>query len=379
MKSTPTTASALLRSTRVPRAVLRRRLLCWYDRSARALPWRRTSDPYRIWISEIMLQQTQVETVVPYYRRFVKTFPDVFRLAAAPEDRVLKLWEGLGYYGRARNLRRAARRIVAEYGGDFPATAAGWLELPGVGRYTSGAIASIAFGEAAPVLDGNVKRVLARVFGIDQDVDRPATLARLWELAAALVPDRRPGDFNQALMELGACLCRPRDFRCGECPLRMLCRAAAEGRQAGLPVRRRKAAGPHYQVTAAVIERGGKVLIGKRPGKGLLGGLWEFPGGKVQAGETHAQALAREIREELGAEVRVGRHIVSVDHAYTHFSITLHAYSCRLENGERPAAREHDDLKWVRREELGRYAFPKADIVVLQAMRGKSKIGNSGR
>jgi len=344
-----------------------RLLLEWYDRTARDLPWRRTLDIYRIWVSEIMLQQTQVETVIPYYERFVEAFPNVFRLAAAEEDRVLKLWAGLGYYSRARNLHWAAKVIVAERKGAFPENAADWRRLPGVGRYSAGAIASIALGESTPVLDGNVKRVLARWFGITEDIDHAHTTKRMWELAGTLVPAKRPGDFNQALMELGARVCRPKGFRCEDCPLRKLCTAAAAGTQDRLPVRKRKPAGPHYQVAAAVIRRNGRILIGKRPSRGLLGGLWEFPGGKIHKGETYPEALEREIREELGVVVRVGEPIASVDHGYTHFSITLHAYYCTLHSG-RPVAKEHAELKWVRAAELGRYAFPRADRVILEKL-----------
>ena len=286
---------------------LRRCLLAWFRRHARDLPWRRTRDPYRIWLSEVLLQQTRIETARPYYERFVKAFPTVRDLAAASQDRVLKLWEGLGYYGRTRNLLRAAKIIVADRGRRFPTTAHGWQSLPGVGRYTAGAIASIAFGERVPVLDGNVKRVLARLFNIGKCTDDPRTVRLLWSLAEALVPARSPGDFNQALMELGARICTPRNPKCDVCPARRHCQARALGRQNRLPVRRRKKPLPHYDIVAAAIEKNGRYLFGKRPARDMLGGMWELPGGKVEAGETHAQALAREIRESWGLKSRSAR------------------------------------------------------------------------
>jgi A/G-specific adenine glycosylase len=337
----------------------RRALLAAYRRGARDLPWRRTREPYRIWLAEIMLQQTRVETVVPYYKRFLEAFPTMGDLAAAREDRVLKLWEGLGYYSRARNLHRAAKEIVKRWGGEIPRTAAELESLPGIGRYTAGAVASIAFGERAPVVDGNVKRVLARVFAIRDSIDAPATVGRLWEAAAVLLAPRDPGAFNQALMEHGARLCVPRHPRCGRCPVRQLCDAHALGIQDKLPRRRAKKASPHFEAVAAAIEKNGRFLIGKRPPGGLLGGLWELPGGKVEPGETHEQALAREIDEELGARIAVSGRVAAIEHAYSHFKVTLHVYRCTLA-GPPPHRRHYAELKWAARSQFARYAFPAA-------------------
>jgi A/G-specific adenine glycosylase len=346
------------------RARFRRRLLAWYDREARDLPWRRTRDPYRLWVSEMMLQQTQVATVLPYYRRFLAAFPNVFRLAAASEDAVLKRWEGLGYYARARQMLRAARTVAAA-GGRFPTGAQGWRELPGVGPYTAGALASIADGEAAPIVDGNVRRVLARFFALSVPLDAPRGSRRVWALARDLVPAHRPGDFNQALMELGARLCRPRAWLCPDCPLEDACRAAALGRQDRFPVRRVRPARPHHEVVAAVLDRNGRYLVGRRPAHGLLGGLWEFPGGKVQPGESLAAALRREVREELGTRVAVGAELGRVEHGYTHYSVTLHGLACRL-TGPQPQALHHSALRWVTRSELDRLALPQANRRLLQ-------------
>ncbi|OPZ08997.1 MAG: putative A/G-specific adenine glycosylase YfhQ [candidate division BRC1 bacterium ADurb.BinA364] len=342
------------------REPLRRALRRWYARQARDLPWRRASDPYRVWLSEIMLQQTRVEAALGYYERFLREFPTVGDLARADDDRALKLWEGLGYYSRARNLLKAAREIAFERAGRFPETAAEWARLPGVGRYTAGAIASIAFGERAAAVDGNIKRVLARLFAIASDVERADTLERLWSLAGALVPPRQPGDFNQALMDLGARICLPRRPRCAECPAAALCEARRRGIEENLPAKRPRKAIPHREIAVAVIARGGRYLIGKRPQGGMLGGLWEFPGGKLEAGENPEQALRRELREEAGVEVRVGERLATVRHAYSHFAVTLHVFRCAIASG-RPQARAHEKLIWARKSEFGQYAFPTAN------------------
>jgi A/G-specific adenine glycosylase len=346
-------------------------LLAWFAANAADLPWRRTGDPYHIWLSEIMLQQTQVATVTGYYRRFLKRFPTIDALAAAPLDSVLKAWEGLGYYSRARNLHRAAQVIISQHGGELPRTVDALRKLPGIGRYTAGAIASIAFGQDAPVLDGNVTRVLARLFDITGDVGKSAIRTQLWRLAGELVPAGRAGDYNQALMELGRVVCRPRSPDCAACPVRSHCRAFAAGVQHARPVKAPRPPVPHYDVAAGVVYgQDGRILIAQRPLDGLLGGLWEFPGGKQEPGETLQAALARELREELAIEVAVGALLVRVKHAFTHFKITLHAFECRHTGGE-PAAREVADFAWVTLAEMDGYAFGKADQGVIEALREK--------
>lgn len=338
----------------------RRALLCWFRANARDLPWRRTRNPYRIWLSEIMLQQTRVEAVLPYYRRFLRALPTVRRLAGAREDTVLKLWEGLGYYSRARNLRAAAKIIIVEHKGRFPRSHEAILRLPGIGRYTAGAIASIAFGRQTAVVDGNVKRVLARLCAIEDPVDEAAVVERMWGLAEALVPARHPGDWNQALMELGARICTPRGPQCPVCPVQGVCLARKQGRANVLPRRRPRKPVPHYDIVAGVIERDGRVLIGRRPAKGLLGGLWEFPGGKREPGETDEAALSREIHEELGLKVAVEAPIATVEHAYSHFAITLRLYGCRVRSGH-VRRRYHTAVRWVTPNSLRRFAFPAAN------------------
>ena len=346
-------------------------LLAWYDRAAADLPWRRSGDPYRIWLSEIMLQQTQVETVIPYYERFLAAFPTVEALAAAPLAAVLKLWEGLGYYSRARRLHRAARIIVGDLGGRFPTTADALRQLPGVGPYTAGAVASIAFGQRAPVLDGNVIRVFARLTDLDADVGQPQVRADLWALAARWLPAERPGDYNQALMELGRTVCRPRAPLCAACPLRAHCRAYAAGTQASRPVKARRAPIPHYDVAAGLIwDESGRLLIAQRPLDGLLGGLWEFPGGKREPGETLEDCLRRELREELAIEVEVGELFTVVRHAFTHFRITLHAFSCRYLAGP-PQAIGARAWAWAAPEHLDAYTFGRADRDVIAALRAR--------
>ena len=343
------------------------RLLQWYAANARDLPWRKTRDPYRVWISEIMLQQTQVDTVIPYYRRWLKRFPAVKALADAPLGDVLALWEGLGYYSRARNLRKAAQKVMAEYGGRLPRDTASLQSLPGVGRYTAGAIASIAFNVDAAVLDGNVKRVLARVFNIADDVKSPAGERKLWALAESLVPLGRAADHNQALMDLGATICKPQNPACLLCPLLGICKAQRLGLQDKRPVVKKKPPTPHYDVTAAIIRNNGRVLIAQRPADKLLGGLWEFPGGKCEPGESLQECLKREIREELGMRIEVSQQRLTLRHAFTHFKITLHVFEAEWVGGG-PRALEVAAFKWVRTSQLVDYAMGKTDRAIARSI-----------
>jgi A/G-specific adenine glycosylase len=346
-------------------------LLQWYDRHKAPLPWRTQSDPYRVWLSEIMLQQTQVDTVIPYYTRFLARFPTVDDLAEAPLADVLKAWEGLGYYSRARNLHQTAHRVARDLGGCFPNSAEGLIALPGIGRYTAGAIASIAFGEQAALLDGNVIRVFARLLDLPDDVTQTATKNQLWSVAEAWVPEERPGDYNQALMELGRTVCTPRAPQCDACPIAAHCRARANGTQAERPVKKKRAPAPHYDVTAGLIrDTDGRLLIAQRPPDGLLGGLWEFPGGKREDGESLEACLARELDEELAIRVDVGALFVVVKHAFTHFKITLHAFECVYVAGP-PQKLGVADFAWVTEAELDGYSFGKADRQVIAALRAR--------
>ncbi len=348
-------------------------LLRWFRANAADLPWRRVRDPYTVWLSEIMLQQTQVQTVIGYFERFVARFPTIAALAAAPLDDVLKLWEGLGYYSRARNLHRAAQEVMVHWGGELPRTARELQSLPGIGRYTAAAIASLAYGEDVPVLDGNVIRVMTRLYNIAEDITQQSTLNRLWELAAALVPAGEAGPYNEALMELGRVICRPRRPACSRCPLQAHCQAYRAGLQEQRPIRARRAPVPHYNVVAGVISgtAQGRYLIARRRPEGLLGGLWEFPGGKQEDGESRPEALQRELKEELDITVEVGEFLVRVRHAFTHFRITLDAYHCRHVSGE-PRALGVADFAWVTLEEMAGYAFGKADQQIIAALRAEA-------
>lgn len=348
-------------------SAIRRRMLGWYQNNKRDLPWRKRRDAYSVWVSEIMLQQTRVETVVDYYTRFMLAFPTIHSLARAREDAVLKCWEGLGYYSRALNLHRAAKTIVNRYHGRFPNSLDELMRLPGVGRYTAGAIASIAFGITAPVLDGNVKRVLARIYAIEDSIDASSATNRLWELAGNLVSPDSPGDFNQSLMELGARVCLPKSPLCRECPIQPQCESYRLNLQTVIPQRKPKKKVPHYEVVAAAIYKNGRYLLGKRPPGGMLGGLWEFPGGKIENGETHEQALVREIHEEMGIGIEVGPHIATVHHAYSHYTVSLHLYRCTHTSGS-PRTIYHSAVKWVPRSQFERYTFPTANHKLIEKM-----------
>lgn len=306
-----------------------------------------------------MLQQTRVETVIPYFERWMARFPSLRTLAEADEQAVLQVWEGLGYYSRARNLHKAAR-LVMEQGGRLPATRKELEALPGIGRYTAGAIASIAFGADEPALDGNIRRVLARVFDVEVPARSPEGEGRLWHLLEEHLPPGQAGDFNQSLMDIGALICKPREPACSQCPLEGICRAHALGIEEQRPVTAPRARIPHHTVTAAVITRNGMVLIARRPPQGLLGGLWEFPGGKLEPGEELPEGLRREIREELNVSVVVGQKMGIFEHAYTHYRVTLHAFHCRLIEGE-PQAVEASEVRWVPPAGLGEYPMGKID------------------
>jgi A/G-specific adenine glycosylase len=330
----------------------------------------------------MMLQQTQVETVIP-----ISTLSRSFRLDDLPlpgRREIGKVW----VIRPCSQLHKAAQVVDDDLHGEWPHTVEGLMALPGIGRYTAGAIASLAFDVDAPVLDGNVIRVLCRLFAIERDPKDAKVREELWTIAESLLPRsagipmpaaRHPdavawgtaGEFNEALMELGALICTPRHPRCNACPLAKYCEAKKRGLQDRLPIKTKRKPLPHYDVTAAVICRNGRILIAQRPLGGRLGGLWEFPGGKVEAGETLPQCLRREIKEELGIRIKVGRQITSIDHAYTHFKITLHAFECELVSGK-PQALQVQDFKWVRMSELKRFAFARTDLRIIEALRSKT-------
>lgn len=336
------------------------KLLAWYEQNKRSLPWRDHPDPYHIWVSEIMAQQTRLETVIPYYQRWMERFPDIRSVAQAEQGKVLQLWEGLGYYSRARNLHRAAQLVVERHDGQLPSDLDALIALPGIGRYTAGAITSLAFGQDQPLVDGNVKRVLARLTNVQEAVNTSAGEKQVWQLAHELLPSGKAADFNQALMDLGATICLPRKPNCTICPLAGECQANILGRQDELPRKKPKAKVPHYTVTGAVIQHEEQVLIAQRPADGLLGSMWEFPGGKQEEGEDLTTCLQREIKEELGVRINVGSKLGIFRHAYTHFKVTLHAFHCQL-NGGQPQPLEAQALQWVRLYELTHYPMGKID------------------
>jgi A/G-specific adenine glycosylase len=357
-----------------------RLLVDWHDQHQRVLPWRHAPpgrrDPYRVWISEIMLQQTRVETVIDYYRRWLARFPTVEALAEADLQSVLKQWEGLGYYARARNLHRAAQQIVQEHGGRLPDERASLLKLPGIGEYTVGAILSLAFNQPQPILDGNVKRVLSRVADLDRPIEETATQKELWRLARQVVEAAAPGSAgacNEAIMELGATICTPENPRCLICPINAHCLAAAHGTQTQRPVTAPRKTTPHIDVAAGIIWQGeplsSPLLIAQRLPTKMLGGLWEFPGGKLEPTDADLPAcLRREISEELGIDIEVGELLITLNHAFTHFRMTLHAFHARHTGGE-PQAIGCADWHWMRLDELDQFPFPVTDQKIIRTLR----------
>lgn len=343
-------------------------LLDWFHDNKRTMPWRSSSDPYKIWVSEIMLQQTRVDQAEPYFNRFIDAFPTVYDLAEASQQEVLKIWEGLGYYSRARHLHHAAKKVVEEFDGNLPNTYEEITELKGVGPYTAAAILSIAFQKPFAAVDGNIIRVLARYFGIEQDVRSSKTKNKIQDLADSLIDERQPGDFNQSLMELGAMVCTPKNPTCYECPLQAGCAANQQLKTEVIPYKSPTKSKPHHHIGVAVIlNEEEEVLIALRPDDVMLGGLWEFPGGKKEENETIQQTIKRECREELGVELELFQKITSLDHAYSHFKITLHAFAGQISEGV-PESRESRQIRWVPLDKLDDYPFPKANRTLINTL-----------
>lgn len=352
------------KATALYRAVPRN-LIPWFCAHQRVMPWRQRRTPYRVWVSEIMLQQTRVDTVTPYFRRWMQQFPSLKTLAEAHIDEVLKQWEGLGYYSRARRLHQTANLIRQEYGGRFPRTYEGLVALPGVGPYTAAAIGSLCMGLDVAVVDGNVARVLSRITALPDDIQSTAGKRKLQQLADTCLVSGKAGMVNEAWMELGATVCLPRNPHCGRCPMKSVCRAFQANDVTSFPNKARRGKVPHRHVAAGVIvNRKGEILIARRRDDAMLGGLWEFPGGGQEGGESLEECLARELDEELGITVRVGPKIRTVRHAFSHFTMDLHAYWARIVKG-RPRAIECSDFTWTPRSQLRRFAYPKADLVIL--------------
>jgi A/G-specific adenine glycosylase len=335
-------------------------LIEWYRLHHRPLPWRETDDPYRIWVSEVMLQQTQVQTVLPYYQEFLRNFPNVKALANADLQAVLKVWEGLGYYARARNMHRSAWIILEKHKGIFPESWELIRELPGIGDYIASAVLSIAFNQPYAVLDGNVKRVLARVYEISAPINKPSSYKMFKGIADSLLDHFHPGRFNQALMELGALVCKPKNPDCNACPVNIGCRAKRGGHVDQFPKRIQKPKTPLRKIAVGVVYRNSHMLITRRKSEGLLGGLWEFPGGKIGKHERPEQACVREIKEEVNLDVTITDHITQVKHAYTHFKIIMEVFSCRYLSGD-IILNGPVDFRWITLNEIDQYPFPKAN------------------
>jgi A/G-specific adenine glycosylase len=342
--------------TPAQKQLLRKKLLAWYAKHARDLPWRRTSDPYHVWVSEIMLQQTQVATVRGYFERFVGELPTIERLAAADEQKVLRLWEGMGYYRRARQLHAAARRIVAEGGRRLPDTVEGLMQLPGIGRYTAGAIASIAFGRRAPILESNTIRLLARLVGYRGDVTKREGQQLLWHVAEAILPRERVAQFNQALMELGSLVCAPAEPRCGECPLADICEARAAGLQAAIPAPKSRTIYTELHEAAVVVHKNGTVLLRQCGDGERWAGLWDFPRFAVEAeGPQFARdEIVAKVREQTGVTCQPETHLKSIKHGVTRFRITLDCYQAAYQGG-RVKRGGGPPVRWVELTQLTAY------------------------
>jgi A/G-specific adenine glycosylase len=360
---------------------LRQQLLAWWQRHGRhGIPWKlrpdgatpadgEPLDPYPIWVAEVMLQQTQLVVVLPYWRRWIAALPSLQALLATEERQLLLLWQGLGYYARARRLPEAARLLLAGADGSdpWPRDLAGWQALPGLGRSTAASILSSAFDKPEAILDGNVRRVLARLTACPVPPSRQ--LANFWRWSETLLDAARPRHFNQALMDLGAVVCTPRNPRCGVCPWRGSCAAYAAGDPARWPVKETSRAVPFQVIgVGVVLDRSGRVLIDQRLNEGLLGGLWEFPGGKQEPGESIVATIERELMEELAITVLVGEELISLEHAYSHKRLRFVVHLCEHLAGE-PQPLACQQVRWVAIAELEHYPFPAANARIIEALR----------
>ncbi len=354
------------------------KLVQWYRKNKRDLPWRQTKDIYKIWLSEVMLQQTQVKTVIPYYLAFIERYPTIDALAAADEDELLKRWEGLGYYKRCHNLHLAAQRIVKENNSEIPDIPGKFYSLPGVGPYIKAAVMSIVYGYVLPAVDTNVIRVYSRFTYINEKLGRTSILNLVNKELEHIIPHDNPGEFNQAMMELGALVCLPKKPHCTICPLSEECLAKQHGQQEAIPTKKKPREVPKYQVSVAVIckrDEPGTFYIQKRHPDGHLGGMWEFPGGKKTKTETSRQTLLREIKEELGIDIKIIGKISQIDHAYSHFKVQLHFFYCRLPKSS-PADME-DKIKplsgmpyrWLTIDQVDELPFPGANIKFFPRLR----------
>ena len=342
-------------------------LLKWYDEHVRPFPWRKTNDPYKIWLSEIMLQQTQVKTVVPFYNRWVAKYPTIKSVAEANMDSLLKMWEGLGYYARVRNFHSACIAVMGRFGGRVPDNYQDFQSLPGVGPYVAGAVMSIAYNLPIPAVDGNAYRVVSRIKSINLPFN--SCKNELVEFLSDHISLNRPGDFNQAIMDVGREVCTPKNPSCDICPIRTNCCAFVNNTVDKYPFRAARQKKPHYMVVVGVVRKGNKILISKRKENGLLGGLWEFPGGKIQKGEDAKKCVIRKVNEKVGVCVRPGRLLKQIKHAYSHFSITLDAYHCDYVGGS-PGALGCDNWQWILPQQIADLPFSKVNHKLFDQIQG---------
>jgi A/G-specific adenine glycosylase len=352
---------------------LQEALLHWFQKNCRDLPWRRSYNPYHIWISEIMLQQTQMERAVAYFTRWCRRFPDIPSLAQAREEEVFRLWEGLGYYSRARNILRTAALLMERHNGALPREHAALLALPGIGPYTAGAIMSLAFNSDHPLVDANVERLFARLFNLALPVKEGRTQAFIWRKAEELLPPGRARFFNQALMELGALLCQPRAPRCGHCPLGEHCEARRLRLTDQRPVAGKRQERMAISMVTGILWHRGRIFVQKRLEEEVWPGLWEFPGGVMEEGESPEEALVREYREETEFAIRPLAPVATIRHSYTKYRVTMHCFSCRLQSrSSRPVLHAAQAYRWLRPEELEELAFPAPHRRLLRLLRSSS-------
>ena len=342
-------------------------IISWYNGNKRLLPFRDTKDPYKIWLSEVMLQQTKVSTVLPYYEKWIIKYPTIKSLYNANLDTLLKLWEGLGYYSRCNNFYKSIKIICDYHNGKIPSDKTTFLSLPGVGDYTASAVLSIAFNKPYPVIDGNVKRVLSRMLGIRRITNY--NKKRMVKFLKSIIHNKNPGDFNQGMMEIGSLICKPLNPCCHKCPLNNYCYSFKKGTPENYPLKVKPKPKPHYKVVVAIIWNNKKFYIQKRNYNKMLGGLWEFPGGKIEDAENAEAGLIRKIYEECGVSIIILKKAGSIKHAYSHYRLTLHCYFCKLTNH---TLKENLKRKWISIKQIKNYSFPKANHKLFQLLESKN-------
>jgi A/G-specific adenine glycosylase len=334
------------------------KLLKWYKKNDVQYPWRLTTNPYHIWVSEIMLQQTQAQTVIPYFNNWLIKFPNINSVAKAKSDDILKSWEGLGYYARARNFHLACKKLCEKGLNVVPKDFNEFIQLPGVGEYTASAVLSIAYNKPLPAIDSNVIRIVSRINEIPFTFPKSKKIIN--EYLVSILPKKNSGDFNQSMMDFGRFVCRNIAPKCNDCIINIHCNAFVNNNVDNFPIKLKKPKKPHYNIAVGVIWNENKILITKRPNNGLLGGLWEFPGGKIKTNESSQQCVIREIKEELNIKIRIQKKIHQIQHAYSHFSITMHAYNCQFIKGNLKLL-GCTDFKWINPGDIEKFAFPKAN------------------